>query len=285
MGLLRHEAFFDGKPTNYWVRALKQERFLGHAPPGGDIGKTLREGGAAAVPVLREIVTDPDENARAEALRALSFLGPEAREATPELAATMKQENNSGRFMLASEALAKADPTAAAETHSAILRDKTNNSRRSWALTELLKIAPQGQEALAPLQDIVNDPKEDVLLRVQAIRMLWRLKQPSEPLVVDLSAVVTSDRSPAGNQALEVLGEMGPAAKPAVPTLLKLLESPNLPLIGPRWGPPHQVAIIHALGMIGPEARAAVPRLQPYLKSENDVIRRAATQALEQIGS
>jgi len=81
LGTLRREAFFDGKPTSYWVRALKQERFLGHPPPGGDVGKTLREGGAAAVPVLRAMTADPDESVRSEALRVLTFLGPDAKPA------------------------------------------------------------------------------------------------------------------------------------------------------------------------------------------------------------
>ena len=49
LGLVRHEAFFAGKPTNYWIHALKQEPFMGEGPPAGDIGKILREGGSAAV--------------------------------------------------------------------------------------------------------------------------------------------------------------------------------------------------------------------------------------------
>jgi HEAT repeat protein len=283
LGLLRHEAFFDGKPTNYWVRAFKQEGFLGHAPPGGDVGKTLREGGAAAVPVLSEMAARPDENLRSEALRVLSLIGPEAKDAAPLLAQTMKTEDNSSRFMLASEALAKVDPAIAAETLGEVLRDKTNEGRRSWALTELLKLAPQGREAVPVLKDLVNDPQEDALLRVQALRMLWRLNQPAEPLLAALSEVVTADSNPAAVQALEVLGEMGPAAKPSLPMLLKRLEDPNLPPTGRHWGPPHRVAIIHALGMIGPEAREAVPTLNAYLKNDNEVVRREAALALAHI--
>ncbi len=50
VGLVRHEAFFAGKPTNYWIRALKHEEFLGQAQPAGDIGKTLpRRKGIPAV--------------------------------------------------------------------------------------------------------------------------------------------------------------------------------------------------------------------------------------------
>jgi HEAT repeat protein len=196
----------------------------------------------------------------------------------------MKQEDNSSRFMLASEALARADPAAAGETLGAILRDKTNDSRRAWAVTELLKLAPQGREALPALQDVVNDPGEDVLLRVQAVRMLGRLEQPAEPLVAVLVEVVTADRSPAGVQALEALGELGPAAKPALPVLLKLLENRSIPLAGRYWGPPHRAAVIHAVGAIGPEAGAAVPTLLAFLKINNYAIRMEVAMALAKMG-
>ncbi len=151
-------------------------------------------------------------------------------------------------------------------------------------MTELLKLAPKGQEALPTLQNIVNDPNEDVLLRVQAIRMLWKLGQPAEPLLAILVEVVTDSRSPAGVQALEALGEIGPAAKPALPVLQKLLENRSIPLTGRYWGPPHRAAVIHAVGGIGPDAFPAVPTLFDYLKTGNYVIRMEVGIALAHIG-
>jgi HEAT repeat protein len=292
LGLLRHEASFGGKPTSYWARALKHEGYLGHAPPAGDAGKTLREGGPAAVPVLCQLAEDPDDDLRAEALRVLSFLGPEARDATPALTAAMKKEDHSTRFLLASEALAKIDPPASAEALSAVLCDKTNDARRAWALSELVRLAPQGGEALPALNEtalpvlngILHDRGEDGVLRVQAGRVLWLLKQPAEPVVAALCEVVTADQSPAGVQALDALGEMGPAAGPALPTLLQLLEKPGLPAVGRQWGPPHRAAVIRAVGLIGPEARAAVPALLSILQSNNYVLRTEVALALARIG-
>src|SRR5262249_31716392 len=83
LGFVRGEATFDGKPTDYWAHALKQEGFLGQAPPPGDAGKMLREGGAAAVPVLCEIARGPDDLLRTQALSALALMGPEAKGAVP----------------------------------------------------------------------------------------------------------------------------------------------------------------------------------------------------------
>ncbi len=234
LGLIRHEAFFAGKPTNYWVRALKHEKFLGQAQPAGDIGKTLREGGSPAVSVLCEIAEDGDEDARGEALRGLALMGTEARAAMPVLAATIKKERNSGRFLVASETLAKLDSAAAAEALSSVLSDKQDPGRRAWALTELSKLAPNGREALPVLNGLLHDPDEDARLRVQTIRVLWRLNEPTEPLVSSLCDFLNADASPVGVQALEVLGEMGPAARLALPTLLKLLEKPTLGPISPK---------------------------------------------------
>src|SRR5438552_9511767 len=121
VGFVKGEATFDGKPTDYWVDALKQEGFLGRKPPAGDAGKTLRQGGSAAVPVLCEIAQGPDNNLRLAALNALSLMGPEAKAAKPMLQATVQSENDRSRFCLASDALAHVDATAAAEASSAIL--------------------------------------------------------------------------------------------------------------------------------------------------------------------
>src|SRR6516225_5458407 len=85
LGHYRHEAFFAGQPTSYWIRGLKKESFLLRQPPAGDIGQILKEGGAAAVPVLSDLVDSSDPNLRTEGLAALSLMGPDARAAEPVL--------------------------------------------------------------------------------------------------------------------------------------------------------------------------------------------------------
>jgi HEAT repeat protein len=284
LGLLRHEAFFAGKPTSYWARALKGEGYLGHGPPAGDVGNTLREGGPAAVPVLCQIAASPDGNLRSEALLGLRLIGPQARAATPTLEVAIKTETDSARFQLASEALARADPAAATETLSAVVRDEKDVGRRSWALTELLKLAPQCEGALPVLNELLNNPDEDARLRVQAVEVLWHLKQPAGPLVAALCAVANDPKSPAGVQALVALGEMGPAAKPAVPDLVKLLRDPRLATIGQKWGPAHRAAVVRALGHIGPAAAAAVPALLDLLRSNSFFLRSEIVVALTRMG-
>jgi hypothetical protein len=94
---------------------------------------------------------------------------------------------------------------------------------------------------------------------------------------------MTADNSSAGVQALEVLGEMGPAAQPALPTLCQLLHEPRLELLGQRWGPPHRAAVIRTLGQVGPPAATAVPALIARLM-DNFYIRMEVAVALVNIG-
>jgi HEAT repeat protein len=270
VGFVKGEATFDGKPTDYWVDALNQEGFLGRRPPAGDAGKTLRQGGAAAVPVLCELAQSPDGNIRKQALNALALMGAEAKAAKPMLEATLKTDANRTRFFLASEALTNIDAAAAAEAMCAILRDSQEPmNRKIDALAALHRMAPQGQEAVPTLNDIWRDPKQDPELRVEAIDVLWHMKQPPEPLIPALREMVSAKDTPVGVQALLVLGGMGPVAKSVVPTLLKVLDRPDLPLTGRRFGPPNHWIIYQTIGLIGPDASAAIPKLLGFFQGEN----------------
>jgi HEAT repeat protein len=286
VGLVKGEATFDGKPTDYWADALNQEGFLGQKPPPGDAGKTLRQGGAAAVPVLCEIARGPDEKLRTEALNALALMGPEAKAAVPLLSNVIKTETNQGRFLLASQAWGNVDPSAAAEALGAVLREPTEAdlSRQACACTALIRLAPQGQEAVPALNDIFHNPKTDPVLLVQVIDVLWHMKQPTEPMVPILCEMVSADHSPVGVQALHVLSSLGPNAKSAVPTLVKLLERPTLPSVGRTWGPPHRAAVVRTLGKIGPDASPAVPVLLASLSSVDYLNRVELAQTIGEIG-
>src|SRR5205807_664204 len=71
MGLLHGEAFYGGRPVSYWAGAFRKDPFIGDQ---GDVGKRLREGGPAAVPVLCRLLADDDEQVRSQALIALRLI-------------------------------------------------------------------------------------------------------------------------------------------------------------------------------------------------------------------
>jgi HEAT repeat protein len=283
LGHLQGEAFYAGKPTSFWLRSFKQEGYLGETAPTGDTGETLRKGGTQAVPVLAQLAENPDTDVRYQALVALALVGSEAKAATPVLEATISHEDNSARFLAASEALLRANPEAAAQTLTAVLHDKKNLGGRAWALAALYNYAPLGKETLPAVKELLLDPDEDPRLRIEAARVSWRWGEPVEPAVTVLCQLSNSAQSPCGTQAIEVLGDMGPAAKAAVPTLVKLLDAPKLADNGKSFGPPHRFVVIHDLGRIGPDAQAAVPALLAQLKHKDRQIHSETLLALVRI--
>jgi HEAT repeat protein len=271
MGFVKQEAFFDGKPTSYWVRALKKEGYLGHAPPSGDIGKTLREGGAQAVPVLCQIAENPEADLRMQALVTLDLIGgdvkSEAKAAVPVLTSTIQKEEDVTRLLVAGRALGKIDTPVAAELLSGVIREKSAPTRRSVSLDVLLELAPDCKGAIPVAREVFEHKEEDPRLRVRTMKLLWKLGEPLEPLVAGLVEIAKDEKSPAAGQALYVLGDMGPAAESAVPALLKMLESKTLALNGQYYGPPNRWNVVYNLGRIGPNAKAAVPALIAALKN------------------
>jgi HEAT repeat protein len=285
LGYLRHEAFFAGKPTIYWARAVKGESFLGQAPPKMDVGQTLRDGGKESVGVLTQMLQDPDRNVRRQAMLALFYIGADAKPAAHALAEIMQEEQNSVMFLSASASLAKADPELECQTLAAVLRDKNNPERRAWALAVLLESAAACQDILPVVQDMVKDP--DVGVRIDAIRVCGRMHHPPEPLVAELCTILDSPQlETVGVQGVEALGEFGAAAKPAVPFLIKVLTDPSTRSSGRNFGPPHLPGVIIALGRVGPAAVASVPALEGLLAKTKDAeTRRHLHEALSRISA
>jgi len=80
--------------------------------------------------------------------------------------------------------------------------------------------------------------------------------------------------TPVQHAALDILGEMGPAAGEAVPVLIDSLKDQKIVVRS-------KAAI--ALGKIGPEAKDAIPALKETLKDDNILVRKNAKWALSEI--
>jgi HEAT repeat protein len=90
--------------------------------------------------------------------------------------------------------------------------------------------------------------------------------------IADLNAAAPSTR----NAAAYAISGMGPAAKPAVPALVKVLEDLDAP-------PTVRYPVCVALREIGPDARDAVPALTKALDDRNDDVAAMARRALRAI--
>jgi hypothetical protein len=79
--------------------------------------------------------------------------------------------------------------------------------------------------------------------------------------------------------AIEALAEIGPRAKPAVPALIKALDSNRKTSRDLRI----DAVAAYALGCLGHEARTAIPALSRLTNNSDEEVRRRATEALEKI--
>ena len=112
------------------------------------------------------------------------------------------------------------------------------------------------------------------------IRRILSVIKPIPPKIQLLISALRSEDSGVRRQAAAALGKIGPAAKAAVPALIKVLKE-NYESIEVR----EQAEAV--LGKIGPAAKAAVPALIRVLKDKYELteVREQAATALVKIGS
>jgi HEAT repeat protein len=146
---------------------------------------------------------------------------------------------------------------------------------RCRALGLLSTLGPKAKGAADEIKEALTD--EDEFVCISAAEALSRVEERHDlaiPFLVHyLSKTEKKDDSPTtpAERAAEALGIIGPAAKEAVPELIKLLEKDEF-----------GSEITEALGRIGPDAKAAIPALVARIGKNGhryDVVR-----ALSQIG-
>ena len=230
---------------------------------------------------------------------ALADLGPQAREAVPDLAAALKSSDSELRWRAARALGVIGDPQAVAA-----LRTATSDGEvpvRAQAIFALGRLKASDAESVEAVVAHLSD--EDTQVRRAAIRAL-RLIGPPQRKMIPLIVKLLSDSEPTVaaralssltdggvevlpslTAALELrdarywaclaLGEMGPQAQTAVPALIKALDDdrPEVRL---------QAAI--ALGEIGPDAKPAASTITKLIDDPYPSVRTAAIFALGRIG-
>src|SRR5438034_1140724 len=107
-GFLRGEKFYRGRPTTYWGGALKNQDPAGHV----ETVKTLKEGGAAAVPVLVELLRQDQKGdwassgVRWMAADLLGQIGVDASASVPVLVEALKDDDAQVRAVAARSLMA-----------------------------------------------------------------------------------------------------------------------------------------------------------------------------------
>ncbi|NUQ65741.1 MAG: HEAT repeat domain-containing protein, partial [Pirellulales bacterium] len=149
------------------------------------------------------------------------------------------------------------------------LRDPLDPVREN-AVIALGKLGDFARPTVPEIQAVVREGKINAL--VPSARTLWQLTR--NPDIVVPVLMEDLNRPGTSPEAAAMLGELGEAAKAAVPDLAKSLHSSDLLL---------RLAAAGALGKIGPAARPALPDLEKILQDESDEVRQAAQEALKQI--
>src|SRR5262245_17608262 len=263
---------------------------------------------ADAVPVLVELLRDPETLVRLSAADALGHFGPAAAPAADALRRAL--DDVSEVRACAADSLARIGPAGAdAKSFEQALRDPSLPVRVA-AAAGLWEITHQPEPILPVL--IEGLASVDELVRSSAADTAGKLGPAAAPAVPGLVAILTARQempiSASRLAALTALRAIGPAAREAVPTLVGLLGDGNLVLGGaiaaalaalapgepevvpalqgllrdPRPGA--RVAATEVLGLLGPAGSPAVPALQDAVADSDGMVRVCAAAALGRLG-
>ncbi len=179
----------------------------------GEIGPEAR----AAVPALINLVTGSRDGFVAAYCRALGGIGPDAQEAVMVLEKTMQHENR-GIRLAAATALTRIVPGQSSNA-VVVLRALQNDS-------ELAAVWTMDRDGIPHRQAATNfDNPAYRFFHAAASVPLWRLgiekKTPVPALIAELERPSSSDET----SLINLLGDIGPEAAPALEKLKKIVES------------------------------------------------------------
>ncbi len=195
--------------------------------------------GSDAVPTLVSALDDQDEAIRSIAFEGLVQLGPGARAALPRFTRFLDDPNPGIRFetvdairFIGRNRVQAIAPLIRALQDKAIgqpgttvqIRDGAAMVLGSFCYNDHSDEVQRALESAVPeLRSMLNDTNS--YTRRQAAIALWRITRDTS-LVSDTVAELERVQDPTTcRNLLEVLGAIGPAAKPAVPALLRLMRS------------------------------------------------------------
>jgi HEAT repeat protein len=218
---------------------------------------------SSTVSFLRNNLKDSDVTVRLSAASDLAELGPDAKEAIPDLIETLKDRNEDVRLTTV-DALTAIGKDAIGPLIEAT---KSDNVDIRWGAAEAIRrIGPEAKDALPQLTKLLEDKDEVIRLRAAYSMSVFGLGgRAAVPILVDALQHENADER---TRAVEGLQRIG---LPAVPSLTRKLEDPN---------PKVRNSAAEALGKIGSDARDAVPNLIKVLKDPDASVRRHAAAAL-----
>jgi HEAT repeat protein len=219
------------------LRALPRGRSSGAPAVVASVGR-------AAVRPLTEMLRSADGAERDAAIDALRHLGPKAAPAVPQLLDLLSERNE--------------------EVVSSVL----------WALSEMGDAA---RAAVPSVIELVARHDTEAGLGWSAANALAKIGADDPAAITALVARLESKKSDVVFNAVSRLGEIGPAARAAVPHLVALYQHQSS-----HWQ--FRMHILETLAGIGPGATEARPLLEKVLGDREIRLRYAAALALGMLG-
>ena len=270
VGKLAADAFFQGRPTRYWMRALR-----GDPAQQAAAQSALEQGGRDAVPVLVDILTgSPSRDAatRCAAVDLLVKLGPDAANAASAVAAGVNDRDSHVQALCAT-ALSKLEVPA--DTAVPLLRHLLKTTNVVVAERELSRYRGAAAPAVPDLVALVNDKRQSTEVRWNAARTIAKIGAGAIDGLDALIAALADEDWLIREHSAEAIGELGDmAAAKGIPTLRPLLSDPVARV---------RRDTVRSLGHFGESAGEAVPEIKKLLEDEDENVRKAATTALKAI--
>lgn len=230
--------------------------------------QTLNATPQDAVPILVEALNDGASGVRWQASEVLRDYGPRAKDAIPFL---VEQLGRPQSCRQAAYALETIDPEGE-ETIRGLIEALSHVETQQFAIKNLGNLGSQAKLAWPGLLLIATS---DSSLRSEAIKALQRIGSPAADQLQSIIEQLMA--APRYDDVVPALGQIGPEAVPLVPGLVQLLTEVNsLPY--------QRVMAAKILGTMGSFAKDGTTGLGKALSDEHLEVRRAAAEALQQIG-
>ena len=263
-GKVRGEAFFANRPTTYWQRKLESESPIDQ----DEAPRRLKEGKAAAVPLLIELTRSDSANVRAQALSILARLKEDAHPATDALLALLADSDTYVR-QTAARVLGEIHPDDPRVVPALI--EKLNGDEKATAIRPLGEYGASAKAAVPRLIELLeNDP--DPNLRWDAARTLGKIGPDAHAAIPALIKALKSDNGALREHAAEALGDIH--ATVAVPDLIAALDDADTRV---------RRDAIRSLGQFGPVAKPAFEKIEKFRDDEDLFVRQAVAIALRRI--
>ena len=209
----------------------------------------------------------PESAVRRRAADSLALMGKDAAPAAKTLVAALADADPLVRGV-AARAVGELAPDAPGAVPALVTQFPDIDAIRAVA-----KFKAGGADAVPELTKLLTH--EDSTIRWQAVRTLGKIGEPALVTLPNLIDMMSGDAvSLVREHAAEAAGDIGPAAKDAVPALTKAMSDAD-----------HKVRrdAVRSLGQIGAAAKPALAKVKELRKDPEEIVRDAATKSARQI--